>query len=118
SRPPGPRPTVIPGERAKSPPFRLEATKSARFMPQPRGTAMKVSKKNTRTSGAKAIAKAKPVHTPNAPKISAKAKPKSDKFGGTSKAPADKPAAQLPRSGWANTEDFKKAARASADLAG
>jgi len=79
---------------------------------------MKVTKKqSSRTSGAKAVAKAKPVHTPAAAQV-AKAKPKSDKFGGTTKAKADKPAAQLPRSGWASTEEFKKAARASRDLAG
>jgi hypothetical protein len=69
------------------------------------------------TSGAKAakaVTKAKAVHTP----VAAKAKKASDNFGGSTKAKADKPAAQLPRSGWASTEEFKKAARASRDLAG
>ncbi len=54
----------------------------------------------------------------SAPKASKGQKAKADRFGGTTKGKAEKPAAQLPRSGWASTEDFKRAARASQQVAG
>ena len=75
---------------------------------------MKVTKNkaSTRTSGAKQVQK-------KATKAAAPTKKaKSDRFGGTTKKPADKPAAVLPRSAFANTEAFKKAARTSRDVIG
>ena len=54
-----------------------------------------------------------------APEAQKKVAPKkADKFGGSTKAKADKPAAQLPRSGWSSVAEFKKAQTASRALAG
>jgi hypothetical protein len=67
------------------------------------------TKSTAKTSGAKATKRAEP-EARTAPSTKAKAKP-AEQFAGTQKGAVDRPATQLPRSGWKDTEAFKDAAR-------
>jgi hypothetical protein len=68
------------------------------------------TKSTAKTSGAKATKRAEPEARTQASAPKAKAKP-AEEFAGTQRGNVDRPATQLPRSGWKDTEAFKDAAR-------
>lgn len=67
------------------------------------------TKSTAKTSGAKASKRAEPEARTQGP-AKKSAKP-AEQFAGTQKGAVDRPATQLPRSGWKDTEAFKDAAR-------
>jgi hypothetical protein len=72
-----------------------------------RGTSAKKSSKTSSVKAKRTVTAA--------PKRSAK---KAEQFAGTAKGTVDRPAAQLPRSGWKDTEAFRASARAARDRVG
>jgi hypothetical protein len=71
-----------------------------------------------RATSANKTEKAKATAATAAPAAAKKTKEASSKFAGTTKEAAQKPAAQLPRSGWTSGTAFAEAAKQSRQLAG